>query len=378
MFVYPSSKPLPPPRPPPASPTPPPTPPLPPSKYVVTLIEHSPTPTLSISNAVGKGHSPCNTTFNPSWISLNSQGGGSGDVGDSGGIIVRTDHCDATQGSLSFAKCNLTTGVCDDLDSSIQLPQKTAGTQDPRIIYNPTDEFFYLFAYGSPESTDHCEGGSLCSVVLSRSKTPLVVSTWEHISAYPWHRNGCCTPFKAGSKSTYCIFGEGPSPLPGLGISYTDDISTGKFTQMNWTGGVANNNNLWMEPLGTDLKEIKLEAGTHMMQLSSGDYIHFYAAATPGWVANGNYTAGYIVLAADEPTKIIQRESGQWLIPTFDFETLCDGASDCKYQGERKNVIFLCSATPLPKTGAGIDRFRLFWGGGDGNVGTGVVEVKLK
>ena len=42
----------------------------------------------------------------------------------------------------------------------------------------------------------------------------------------------------------------------------------------------------------------------------------------------------------------------------------------CKYTGERRNVIFMCSATKI-----GPNRFRLFFGGGDGNVGTGVVEV---
>ena len=30
------------------------------------------------------------------------------------------------------------------------------------------------------------------------------------------------------------------------------------------------------------------------MQLESGDFLHFYAAATPGWVADGNYTAGFV------------------------------------------------------------------------------------
>jgi hypothetical protein len=47
-----------------------------------------------------------------------------------------------------------------------------------------------------------------------------------------------------------------------------------------------------------------------MVQLESGDYLHFYAAATPGWVNNGNYTSGYIILDKNEPTKIIQRGSG--------------------------------------------------------------------
>ena len=89
-----------------------------------------------------------------------------------------------------------------------------------------------------------------------------------------------------------------------------------------------------------------------------------------GWIPNGNYTAGYIILDKDEPTKIIQRGSGQFLIPTFEYETLCDGSEGCKYTGERKNVIFMCSATKI-----GPNRFRLFFGGGDGNVGTGVVQV---
>jgi hypothetical protein len=180
-----------------------------------------------------------------------------------------------------------------------------------------------------------------------------------------------------------------------------------------------------MAPLGAEQQEIKLEAGAHMVQLGegpahalqarrllgalclslsvclslfspvprpnpsppaqhaseptlprvgmhagSGDLPHFYAAATPGWVPNGNYTAGYIILDKDEPTKIIQRGSGQFMIPTFEYETLCDGKAGCAYGGERRNVIFLCSATKI-----GPDKFRLFFGGGDGNVGTGVVQV---
>ena len=112
-----------------------------------------------------------------------------------------------------------------------------------------------------------------------------------------------------------------------------------------------------------------------MVQLESGDLLHFYAAATPGWVNNGNYTAGYIILDKDEPTKIIQRGSGQFLIPTYPFETLCNHKNvpdpgTCKYTGERRNVIFMCSATKI-----GANKFRLFFGGGDGNVGTGVVQV---
>ena len=129
-------------------------------------------------------------------------------------------------------------------------------------------------------------------------------------------------------KKTYCIFGESGAEGPGsgLGIAYTTDISKGHFTQVNWTAGVPGPDGTyvdgvgqWMQPLGAEYEEIKLEAGAHMVQLDSGDLLHFYAAATPGWVSNVNYTAGYIILDKDEPTKIIQRGSGQFLVPTYPY-----------------------------------------------------------
>ena len=129
----------------------------------------------------------------------------------------------------------------------------------------------------------------------------------------------------------------------------------------------------WLLPLGDDQQEVKLEAGAHPVRLSTGDWLHFYAAATPGWVPNGNYTAGFIVLDKNDPRRIIQRVSGQFLVPKYDYETLCGGKKPCGYEGERKNVIFMCSATPLPGEQ---DAFRLFFGGGDGNVGTAIVRVK--
>lgn len=36
---------------------------------------------------------------------------------------------------------------------------------------------------------------------------------------------------------SYCIWGEGPSPFPGLGISVTTDIDKGGFQQVPWAPG---------------------------------------------------------------------------------------------------------------------------------------------
>jgi predicted GH43/DUF377 family glycosyl hydrolase len=88
---------------------------------------------------------------------------------------------------------------------------------------------------------------------------------------------------------------------------------------------------LWLLPLGEGGEEVKLEAGTHLHRLSDGNLLTFYAAATPGWVPHGNYTVGWLVLDGNNPAKILQRSTSHILVPTFDYETLCNGAADCKY-----------------------------------------------
>lgn len=207
---------------PPSPPPAPPPPPLPPPKYKVVLAEHNALPALSSANAKGKGASPCPKTFNPSYIEV----AGENKVG---GIIVRTDGCNATQGRMSFAKCNVQTGICDDLNASYQIPS-SQGTQDPRVIYNRYDQYFYNFAYGSNSAqskADGCPTSGLpgapgaCTVILSRTKTPADSSSWEHVpgGTYPWHRNGCCWMQPTGQR-TYCIFGESGSEGPRLGPGY--------------------------------------------------------------------------------------------------------------------------------------------------------------
>ena len=164
-------------------------PPLPAPKYKVELTEHNSLPALSFANPKGGGGSPCMKTFNPSYVEVKGQN-------KVGGVIVRTDGCAATKGSMSFAPCDVMTGVCGDLDPSYQINQTQgsqrhclrychksadtcplafaieipanvrgecraderidngAGIQDPRVIYNQYDEYFYNFAFGCDS---HCD-----------------------------------------------------------------------------------------------------------------------------------------------------------------------------------------------------------------------------
>eukprot|EP00730_Choanoeca_flexa_P018838 TRINITY_DN9181_c0_g1_i2.p1 TRINITY_DN9181_c0_g1~~TRINITY_DN9181_c0_g1_i2.p1 ORF type:complete len:711 (+),score=151.33 TRINITY_DN9181_c0_g1_i2:248-2134(+) len=330
--------------------------------YTVNITYHSPKPVLSHSNPVGQGYSPCKYTFNPSFIPAS-------DTFPHTGIYVRLSGCEGNVTAaehIGFAHCTLN-GTCEDLDvSTLALPSVT---EDPRALFY--HDYYYLFDYNSSTKANSDQN----TVSLLKTQTPLDEDSYQFIGTYSWHRNACCM-MKPKGQRTYCIWGEGPSPFPGLGISYTTDIDKGIFTQVPWQdayGSPLTSDGLYMLPWGYIYDEVKLEAGTHPVELSTGDWLHFYAAATPGWIPNGNYTAGYIVLDQNNPNRIIQRSEELVLTPTFEYETLCNGAKDCPYSGERKNVIFLCSATPTGNK----DEFRLFYGGGDGNVGTAVVQVTV-
>jgi len=330
------------------------------NQYLVNLTYHSPTPILSHANAKGQGASVCTDNFNPSWIPASAGL-------SSAGILFRANGCPSppapTNGEhISFVPCTLD-GVCSDVDSTVILFEK--GAEDPRAFFY--NDFYYNFYYAPVNTSDPTCNSSQCSVKFAKTKTPLNASSWQHITTLPWHRNGCCTLPQSSTDLFYCIWGEGPDPFPGLGISTTKSLDNPVFTQIPWTfeNGTTGE---WLLPLGDDQNEIKLEAGTHPLRLSTGDWLHFYAAATPGWIPDGNYTAGWIILDKANPAKIIQRSIEHILIPTYPYEI-----GTAPYQGERNNVIFLCSATPT----ANKDEFRLFFGAADGHVGTAVVKVTL-
>ena len=273
-------------------------------QVAVSVLYHSPVPVLSSANQVGHGKPPegC-IVFNPAYIpassGLNSSGllvrmcCGSSCIGHGDDQVEVEVEDEATESAerIGFAPCDLVTGVCEDVLPNFNL-DPSVDTEDPRaFMYNG---LYYNFYYrGSALPGTKCEGSS-CTVALAKTKTPLDATSWEPVATLNWHRNGCCVMNPKGQKS-YCMWGEGPSPFPGLGLSYTTDIDSGEFTQVPWmvddnTTAPVSADRMWMLPLGADQSEIKLEAGTHMVRLSTGNLFTFYAAATPGWVANGNYT----------------------------------------------------------------------------------------
>lgn len=310
--------------------------------YTVTVSQKRAIPALSIGNPVGAGHSPCQNTFNPAFLEPHPPGL------NTSIIIVRASGCPPSYGGpvdhLMVAPCTAD-GFCEDL-LPLTLPFEL-DSEDPRIFYY--DAYYYLFYYA--------RGTGQSTVMLRRTATPLDGASWEYVAGpLPWHRNGCVILRPNGTH--FVIWGE--TSAVGIGISTTTDFKT--FTTLNST---------WMEPYGPtlhpDAPEVVLEAGSTPVSLSTGDYLHIYAAGTPGWVANGNYTGGFIIIDKDDPTHILQRGTYHPFMATMDYEI-----GDGKWPVQRNRTLFVTSLIPVPGE---VDTFRAWWGAADANVATGIVTV---
>jgi len=310
--------------------------------YSAVMLDRKPAPALSNANPKGSGYSPCEYTFNPGWIPTKDPSATESNV------IVRAANCPAEFGGstdhLLLATC-YSNGTCDDITEPLIFPFEESA-QDPRLAYVGGWWYLFYFANGANEST----------VYLRKTQTPSNLTSWERVGGpLPWHRNGCV--LQPATPPYYILFGESP-PLPGVGIAATTD-----FTDIKTVNATL------FKPTGsgdTEEPEIVIEASTPVVQLSTGDYFHIYSAGTPGWVANGNYTGGWVVLDKENPTIIKQRSPKHFIIATTDYEI-----GNGPYPVQRERTIF---ATSLIPTGVK-DQFRVWYGAADANVASAIVQV---
>lgn len=309
--------------------------------YDVQVLSKGKVPAISIKKEVGQGYSPCDFTFNPGWMAA------SAGLSQSA-LIMRASGCPAAYGGandhLLFAYC-ADDGTCGDVNPmAFPFPP---GTEDPRIFVYQSQYWMYVYQPGPGQQT----------VALYKTPTPLVAASWTLVvDELPWHRNGCVIIRETGPH--YVIFGE-TGALPGIGIATTTDFLT--YDVLNKT---------WLEPNGAgnaQEPEIVLEAATAPALLSTGDYLHLYAAGTPGWVANGNYTGGWVILSGADPSVILQRSTTHLFVPTMDYEI-----GNGKWPVNRNRTIFTTSVVPVAGQ---VDTFRVWYGAADANVATAIIQV---
>jgi len=191
---------------------------IPSSPYSISIRTKGNKPALSFANPHGQGYSPCKFTFNPGWVPIPP---GATDKTKSL-MIVRVAQCPTDFGGngdhLMMTTCSVD-GTCEDLQPTILDLEVSA--QDPRVSY--WQGWYYLFYFAN--------GPGLDTVYLRKTQTPENPKSWQKISVFGWHRNGCM--LYRDTPPHYCIFGEAP-PLPAIGIATTMDMETFKVVNDNF------------------------------------------------------------------------------------------------------------------------------------------------
>eukprot|EP01084_Bolivina_argentea_P201589 344568_1 len=248
-------------------------------------------PVISFVNAIGKGHTPCNYTFNPSYVPASA-------TVKTPGVLLRVAQCPESYGGatdhIMWAPCDLISGLCSDLQQDIVVG---GYTQDPRIVYDESTGIYYNF-YWAGNHNNH--GAATLDFAIDVHGNPYNSSSWNMTTILPWNRNGCLIIRK--TLPHYVLYGISNGALHGwLGVATTEDFMN--FTTINST---------FLAPDSTQ-SEVVIEAGSPPILIpKTGDYFHLYAAGTQGWNSNprtGNYTSGYLILDGNNPNNIIQKST---------------------------------------------------------------------
>ncbi len=93
-----------------------------------------------------------------------------------------------------------------------------------------------------------------------------------------------------------------------------------------------------------------------------------YNAATTGWIPNGNYTSGWLILDKDNPSIIKQRSTVHLLVPTEDYEI-----GILPWPEQHKRVVYAASLVPTETP----NLFRLWYGAADANVASALVQINI-
>ena len=120
-------------------------------------------------------------------------------------------------------------------------------------------------------------------------------------------------------------------------------------------------------------EEIVVEAASPPVQLSTGDFLHLYCGGTTGWVANGNYTCGYVILdGSDKEHKVKERSHAHVLHPDQAWEGVDPTGS---WPVNRKRTIFATQIVPVATSVPGQDEFVVWYGAADASVATARMRV---
>eukprot|EP01083_Nonionella_stella_P015627 43749_1 len=374
-------------------------------KYNVTVIDINTNPIVSYID----GSSEFEAIFNPSFIV-------SSPLQNTPGLMMRTQNCSVSYNysrcgcstdqspsnqwqaasKLTFMHCNniATTGLCDanktntvSNHSIVFEPSSNIdilGTEDPRILYNKIDNYYYMFytsfGYGNQANPKQ----RTIYLSLARSNDPFVNGSW--------FKYGPIWDFHSKSGALLIEFDQTMNDY-GMNYLYWGDNHITLTVSDNVTDWSNNRNTskVFIQVRENGFDNGLVESGPPPLQLSDGNYIFFYNSANKGW-PNANNTAyhpGFVIIDRYNKSNIVQRSglNEPLLSPTFAWDE-----GKYPYTCNAKNVVFLEAAVQLTQEeklkyiqmtkaqngvqiDPNVDLIRVYFGGADAVIGTAVVQI---
>jgi predicted GH43/DUF377 family glycosyl hydrolase len=351
-------------------------------QYEVRMISHHEAPELSLID----GTSTYSLVFNPTFVEA------SPGTNNRRGLLIRTQNCPAEVGGtcvfcggseekaskLTFSEMNRE-GIFTPVDENSVVfgpgdISDTWGTEDPRMVFNPADDLYYMFytAYN----------GS--SILLSLATSPNPTSSDQ------WTRHGAVFPEYQNSKS-------------GALLLYSDTQNYLFWGDSAIRAAVSDTPSKWSD-IGEIFLETRsdhfdsklVESGPPPIQLSNGDYLFIYNSATIGWPDDPDsaYHPGWVILDSENPLHILQRSEQPLMTPEYTWEL-----GVAPYTCNVPNVIFLEAAylmndratvtkTVNKKEGGEEgevevkylyqDYVQVFYGGADAVIGSAIIQIEYE
>jgi beta-1,2-mannosidase len=241
-------------------------------------------------------------------------------------------------------------------------PTEACGSEDPRIAYNGNG-LYYIF-YTSYNCTN-------AMLSFATATDPSDDETWiDYGYVFPnfnWSKSAAVVLKSEGNGLVrdHLFWGDSSNPVGGIGIAYSDDGYT-----WDYHGAYL------IKTRSLFFDSYLVEAGPPPVQLKSGDWLFIYNSARDGYPsvkANWTlqYNAGFVILAQNDPSKVLQRSILPLLSPQLAWEV----GNTTGYN--TPNVVFVTGLVPDPNPchSGNYECFIAFYGGADTDVGAARIVV---
>eukprot|EP01083_Nonionella_stella_P014854 41598_1 len=322
--------------------------------YSVQIINESTSPILSVINHT----TTYQQVYNPSWIPQSKHVSNAGLLVEVQNCSLKAGHCTSCSSTpaLVSTACNPQTGACDPLmASSLSIPNISIQSRNIGYSYYPNPSIFYdndLYYMFANTLASHVE------LYTSTNPTNTTVQWQLKNSAFPKkHITGPASllPRNTDHAKHYLFFGGNGS------ISVSNSCLLTNWQNID--------DSTWLSPRSNYFDKDGVETGPSPMKMNDGNYLMLYNAYNISHTQK-EYSIGWVILNARNPTKIMQRSNEPLLTATLSYQTGHD-----PYTCTQRNSVYAKAVVRMNGSSNTTELFRVYFSAAGTSIGSAIIHV---